>query len=201
MGLTAAVAAMAVATVASTGASIAASSAQSKAIKKASNKQAAIEQQQLDFQKEIYAEGAPSREAFRRMLGTLESGSNIGLSADSQLREEMNILNADLAATGNLRSGVAQDLTLEAVERAADRRFARQSNVASLASGQGNASTAGALSLAGPIAQTGTNISNLMLGQGASKAGLYNSIGQGVSNLAQMYAMSQFLGGGAGAAA
>jgi len=178
-----------------TGGGLLAANKQAGALKKAQKGQGDIQQQMLDFQREVYAEGKPFREAFGRLLTSLEDQAGAPI-ADSQLTDEVRLAEAEFAKTGNLRSGAFQDTIARAIERSQSRQFSRGVQAAALASGQGNFATQQAQGLFGPIANVQGNISQLQAGQGAVQGGLFSSIGNQLGSLGTLYGLGAFDKGG-----
>lgn len=176
------------------GTSIASSKAQEKAAKRADKTQRNAQNRQIDLQEKMFNEGKPYRDIGLQQLQDLRAQYlNGDAYGPGQFNEEMRQTNNALAATGNLRSGFAQDLTQRASERAYDRNLVYRTglgtNVASLASGQGQAYNQNALALQPGINGIYDNRSNLQLARGGIQSGLYNSVGNTLAG-ATMFGMS-----------
>jgi hypothetical protein len=191
--------------VGSTVAGVAQANAQRKAAKNARKSQAGQMARQIDLQEEQFAYskqfgdiGLGELEKLQGELGDFD----VSGEAQSRVQDALAIANPQLAATGNLRSGVAQDLTLREGTRqlfALDReRFNRRLNLGQLATGTNVGLTGQANQLQAGINQSGSNIANLQLAQGAANP--WGPVGQGLGQLGGLALMygGGFFGGNTG---
>lgn len=183
---------------------------QSKGIKSAANTQAAEQQRLLDFQKQVYGEAAPFRDISlqyaqtgAKALPTLYDyvmNPTISQGARMAAEEGQNMISQDAATAGSPTSGPAQIAKsnflarLMASER--DRQVGDMFRLAGLggdAGGQAATATGQSGQLAQGAAGIGGNIANLQTTQGAVQGGLYNTIGQTISQLPMQYQLYNFM--------
>jgi hypothetical protein len=165
------------------------SALQSRAQRKAAEKARGTQQ---DIQERIFAREEErfdefGRPLFERGLSSLDRLRELAdfdpkELARVRLRDEFDLLNADLARTGNIRSGQGADLKLRHTSRVlADAQrelFQRQGDITGLALGQGRQAAQQSNALFQTGAGISSDIANLQLAGGAAKAGLFGTLGQ-----------------------
>jgi len=181
-----AIAAAVIATTVAVGATVAASQAQKKAASKARGSLRDIQQQQLDFQREIFDRGEIFRQFGEGGLAEIFRRANEPREIEDKLfRDSLKLTNSSLAATGNIRSGAAAlatgDLALTAAERADAISRGLLITGTGLSLNQGNVATSQSLQLSPLIQQTGAQIAQTQLATGAANAGLFQGIGDALS--------------------
>jgi len=149
---------------------------QSKAQARARNiaKQSKIEA--LDFKDQVEKQRQVLTDINAQALRTLSDRAQTPIRelADVQFKRQIGLATRELAKTGNLRSGVAQDLFLQqaqlATERSSDRQLAELTNIAKL-SGNLNTSLLGsAIDLFGISADQGKRQGQIIIDRGATQA-------------------------------
>lgn len=170
---------------------------QSDAAKKASRRQGKAADRQIALQEEQFdlfrplIEGGIAEFNRAREIADFDPVQRAGV----RFREASRLLNADLARTGNLRSGGGSDLLRRSAERifAEEQQqvFANRASLASLGASQGNAGFQGANSLFGGI----NNSINAQNAAQLQQAGVVGGAIQGIAGLPLQVA-SGGLGGG-----
>jgi len=163
---------------------------QSKAIEQAGQTQAQSQQAALDFQRQIYEEGEPYREATREDLLADPGTSPLFQSGLSSGIENIQTQLAKYGLTDSSTSGRAvgeftAGLTAQDIENVRARRMGLAGLV-----GTGQA---GALQAAGLAQQAGAGLAGTQISGGAVRGGLYGSLGQTVAGLPLQYAQYQGL--------
>jgi hypothetical protein len=183
---------------------------QSKAIKSAARGQEAFQNNLLDFQRQVYGEGAPFRDISLKyaktgaetLPGLTQDVQNPTLSAGYGLASSTGLqqLSSNAATTGDPNSGPAQVAKAQflagllATER--DRQIGDKFRLAGFGAGAGTEATNAtgtAANLMGTAGNISGNIANLGVSQGAVTGGLYGATGQTLAQLPYLYNLQQYM--------